>query len=67
VFYQQNSSPWMPSAPASEAENAARSKHINGVNASMCDGSVQFFTNAVPIAVWQAMGTANGGEVIPSY
>jgi prepilin-type N-terminal cleavage/methylation domain-containing protein/prepilin-type processing-associated H-X9-DG protein len=43
---------------------AARSRHAGGVNASLCDGSVRFFSNNVAWAVWQALGTAQGGEVI---
>ncbi len=43
---------------------AARSKHPNGVNASMCDGSVHFFTNGVTWDVWQALTSAQGGEPV---
>jgi prepilin-type N-terminal cleavage/methylation domain-containing protein/prepilin-type processing-associated H-X9-DG protein len=43
---------------------AARSKHPGGVNASMCDGSVRFFSNSVTPAVWQALSTAQGGEAV---
>jgi prepilin-type N-terminal cleavage/methylation domain-containing protein len=41
---------------------AARSKHIGGVQAVTADGAVQFFSDNVDTAVWQAMGTMNGGE-----
>ena len=57
----------MPSVNAPNAQNAARSKHVNGVNALLGDGSVRFFPNSVPIAVWQAMGTMAGGEPIANY
>ena len=43
---------------------SARSMHSQGINASMCDGSVRFITNSINIAAWQAAGTARGGEVI---
>jgi prepilin-type N-terminal cleavage/methylation domain-containing protein/prepilin-type processing-associated H-X9-DG protein len=43
---------------------AARSKHAGGVNATMCDGSVRFFSNGVAPAVWQALSTAQGGEPV---
>ncbi len=43
---------------------AARSKHPGGVNASMCDGSVHFFTNGISWDVWQALSSAQGGETI---
>jgi prepilin-type N-terminal cleavage/methylation domain-containing protein/prepilin-type processing-associated H-X9-DG protein len=65
VYYAHNSNPMMPSSPASEAEVAARSRHILGVNAAMCDGSVRFVTDSIPQNVWQWMGTMDGGEVIP--
>ncbi|HEV3257320.1 MAG TPA: DUF1559 domain-containing protein [Gemmataceae bacterium] len=43
---------------------AARSRHTNGVNVAMCDGSVHFVSNSVSYPVWNAMGSANGGEVV---
>ncbi|MEO1497410.1 MAG: DUF1559 domain-containing protein [Planctomycetota bacterium] len=42
---------------------AARSKHAGGVNAALCDGSVQFYTDDVDILIWRALGTSQGGEV----
>src|SRR5262249_52975207 len=42
---------------------AARSLHIGGVNVLMGDGAVQFITNQVNPATWQALATRNGGEV----
>jgi prepilin-type N-terminal cleavage/methylation domain-containing protein/prepilin-type processing-associated H-X9-DG protein len=41
------------------------SDHPGGVNALMGDGSVRFITNGIDLAVWRALGTVNGGEVIP--
>src|SRR5690606_34771508 len=41
-----------------------RSRHTGGVNAAMCDGSVQFFSNNVNLATWRALGTALGGEAV---
>ena len=43
---------------------AARSGHPGGVNASKCDGSVQFYSDSIAPAVWQALATRNGEEVI---
>jgi prepilin-type N-terminal cleavage/methylation domain-containing protein/prepilin-type processing-associated H-X9-DG protein len=43
---------------------AARSRHSGGVNAAMCDGSVHFISNTVNYITWQAMGSAQGGEVV---
>jgi prepilin-type processing-associated H-X9-DG protein len=36
-----------------------------GVNTLFADGHVQFVSNSVALATWQAMGTMNGGEIIP--
>jgi prepilin-type N-terminal cleavage/methylation domain-containing protein/prepilin-type processing-associated H-X9-DG protein len=46
------------------ASHAVRSKHAGGVNAALCDGSVQFFTDSINIQVWRALGTANGGDLV---
>ncbi len=43
--------------------HAARSRHIGGVQATMCDGSVRFVSNSIFLETWRAMGTAAGGEV----
>ncbi len=43
---------------------AARSKHPGGVNAGMCDGSGQFFTENIDLAVWRALTTSQGGETV---
>jgi prepilin-type processing-associated H-X9-DG protein len=44
----------------------ARSRHLNGVNCTLADGSVRFVTNNISQATWQALGTIAGNEVIPS-
>jgi prepilin-type processing-associated H-X9-DG protein len=43
--------------------NAARSRHPGGVNAVMCDGSVQYVPDDVDLAVWRAASTTKGDEV----
>jgi prepilin-type N-terminal cleavage/methylation domain-containing protein len=43
---------------------AARSKHAGGVNASLCDASVRFFSDTIDLATWQALSTSNGAEAI---
>jgi prepilin-type processing-associated H-X9-DG protein len=59
-----------PTAPcnggASEWANlifSARSKHSGGVNAGMADGAVLFINENVNSAIWQALGSINGGEI----
>jgi prepilin-type N-terminal cleavage/methylation domain-containing protein/prepilin-type processing-associated H-X9-DG protein len=39
-----------------------RSRHPNGVNASLCDGSVRFVANNITLNTWQAVSTMDGGE-----
>ena len=45
----------------------SRSYHPGGVNALRMDGSVYFQRNGVPSAVWRALGTPAGGEVVGDY
>jgi prepilin-type N-terminal cleavage/methylation domain-containing protein/prepilin-type processing-associated H-X9-DG protein len=45
---------------------AATSRHTNGVNLSLGDGSVRFVSNSISITTWQAVGSINGGEVLGS-
>lgn len=62
-----NSDPHMPVSTAGSQYSAARSRHQGGVNIAMCDGSVHFMANQVPLALWQALGTMNGGETVDGY
>jgi prepilin-type N-terminal cleavage/methylation domain-containing protein len=43
--------------------STARSKHVGGVNASRCDGSVFFVQDSISPAVWQALSTAAAGDM----
>ncbi len=45
----------------------ARSRHTNGVNLLLGDGSVRFVNNSVLPATWRAIGTRSGGEVPGNY
>ncbi len=40
----------------------AKSHHSGGVNASMCDGSVRYFSDTINLETWRALSTADGGE-----
>ena len=42
----------------------ARSQHAGGVNALMGDGSVRFMKDSIAHAVWRALGTRNGDELV---
>jgi len=44
----------------------SRSYHSGGVNICRADGSVSFVSDNIDRAIWQAVGTRNGGEVIES-
>ncbi len=54
---------------SSVAFRAARSKHPQGVNVLLGDGSVRFVNQAISLAAWRYLSTRAGGEVIsdPSY
>jgi prepilin-type N-terminal cleavage/methylation domain-containing protein len=53
-----------PHSPSRPMTNAARSRHPGGVNASHCDASVRFVSNDVSLAVWRALSTTQGEEVL---
>ncbi len=42
----------------------ARSRHVGGVNASRCDGSVGYFNESIDPFVWNAMSSASGEETV---
>ncbi len=44
---------------------ASRSHHPGGVNTSLCDGSVQFFSDDIDWSAWQALSSSKGGEILP--
>ncbi|MSR32391.1 MAG: DUF1559 domain-containing protein [Gemmataceae bacterium] len=54
----------LPCIDSNSGKISARSNHSGGVNASFCDGSVRFITNAIPPRAFQALGTMNGGELL---
>ena len=45
----------------------ARSFHTGGLNVLLADGSVRFVTNQIQLAIWQALGTRAGGEVVSDF
>jgi prepilin-type N-terminal cleavage/methylation domain-containing protein/prepilin-type processing-associated H-X9-DG protein len=50
--------------PSGRIGTAARSTHSNGVNVTLCDGSVRYISNSIPLPTWRALGSMNGGEVL---
>jgi prepilin-type N-terminal cleavage/methylation domain-containing protein len=59
--------PAMPYSTAGSQYSAARSRHTNGVNVSLCDASIRFVNNSISLQTWQNLGTMNGGEVVGNY
>jgi len=57
----------LPCTTGANRNKAVRSKHPNGVNASMCDGSVRFITNNIDINTWMGLGTMNGGDSLSDF
>jgi prepilin-type processing-associated H-X9-DG protein len=45
----------------------ARSHHVGTVNAAMMDGSVRTVSNSINLAIWRAIGTRQGGEVMSDF
>ena len=45
----------------------ARSCHVGGVNAALCDGSVRFVPNSISNATWLNLGVINDGAVLDPY
>jgi prepilin-type N-terminal cleavage/methylation domain-containing protein/prepilin-type processing-associated H-X9-DG protein len=39
------------------------SRHIQGVNVAMCDGSVHFINNGISLTTWRSLGSRNGGDI----
>lgn len=50
--------------PPGRIATAASSYHTGGVVVAMCDGSVDFYSDAIELATWRAIGSRDGGEVI---
>ena len=46
---------------------ASHSRHVGGVHALFCDGHVQFVSENINLATWQALGSRNGGEVVGEF
>jgi len=50
-------------SPYSEMYAAARSYHVGGVQGTLGDGSVRFFSENIDLLVWQGLGTRQGDEI----
>jgi prepilin-type N-terminal cleavage/methylation domain-containing protein len=43
---------------------AARSRHVGGVNACLCDGTVRFIGNSIDINTWRALHSSQGADLV---
>lgn len=59
--YAINFTPWAPSGLPAYVQYT-RSRHTNGVNIAMADGSIRFISNMVDAAVWTAAGSRVGND-----
>ena len=56
-----------PCINSGDMANYTRSRHDGGVYVSMADGSVRFVSDSIDRFIFQALGSRNGGEVVPAY
>ncbi len=59
--------PGMPCVGGNNRHKAVRSRHPNGVNVSLCDGSVRYVSNNISLVTWQALGTMNSGDTTGDF
>ena len=45
----------------------SRSFHPGGVQVALADGSVRFVGNTIDLAIWRALATRAGGEVVGEF
>jgi hypothetical protein len=51
---------------STESTNSARSPHPGMVQAALCVGSVRAIADGIDLAVWKALGSRAGGEIVPA-
>ncbi|MDB5338670.1 MAG: hypothetical protein JWN70_4289 [Planctomycetaceae bacterium] len=60
----------IPRAPCDNGGSkqlAARSDHVGGVHVLMADGAVRFVSDNISMTIWQAVGSASGGEIVGEF
>ncbi|MCE9525132.1 MAG: DUF1559 domain-containing protein [Planctomycetales bacterium] len=50
--------------PSNRIMTSANSNHPNGVNVTLCDGSVRFVGNSVNLQVWRRIGSRDGNDPV---
>jgi prepilin-type N-terminal cleavage/methylation domain-containing protein/prepilin-type processing-associated H-X9-DG protein len=66
-FYPPNPPVWDCMASGGWSFRAARSRHPNGANLLLGDGSVRFVANGVDPLTWRGVASRNGGEVLADF
>jgi prepilin-type N-terminal cleavage/methylation domain-containing protein/prepilin-type processing-associated H-X9-DG protein len=64
TWFRLTNDPAMPVTAANTTnpeKAAARSRHPGGVNAAMCDASIQYIDENIDLQTWKEMGSMNGG------
>jgi prepilin-type processing-associated H-X9-DG protein len=71
ISYCKASNPVNPPCDGPTSSNpsniAARSRHPNGVQVGMCDGSVKFVSNSINLDTWRAISTNGGKETAVDF
>ena len=50
--------------PSLRIATTANSRHPNGVQMALCDGSVRFVTDAIDVRTWRALGTRDSKDAV---
>ncbi|TWT76763.1 Type II secretion system protein G precursor [Planctomycetes bacterium CA13] len=63
--WREGKTPSTPSNPAvTYAAVTSRSFHVGGVNVALLDGSVRYVSDSIELAIWRALSTRAGREVV---
>ncbi len=62
--YCTNKAPKLLCTANNNGKISARSNHTGGVNVALCDGSIRFVRDSIPLQNWQAVSTMNGSETL---
>lgn len=64
TYYRMNRSMLKSSVSGNERELSFGSYHPAGCMMQLCDGSIRYVTESVDLAIWQAVGSRDGGEIL---
>ena len=64
-YYRPNPPEWdCGNGSGNKALSTARSWHPGGVNVLLADGSVRLYSDQVELALWRALSTRDGGDIV---